>query len=188
MQRDLVLRRLGEEEPGVEAPGREGWRDPVRERRHEVGGDLEILGFGQVDDRRLVLGELGAPARLDTLQLGGRNHRPLAALARQQDAALLEGLTHAGDAEFQFGGAALFSTAAARAQPRIAVGILELATGKDQRAGEGVDLVMAHHHEHLESRAGVAGLRRAQQKHGRRRTRRRHFFLGRIVHPLIVLH
>ncbi len=81
----------------------------------------------------------------------------LAALARQQDAALLERLAHAGDAELQFGVTRLFSVAAARAQPRIAVGVLELAAGEDQRAGEGIDLVMAHHHEDFEGRRSVAG-------------------------------
>ena len=82
----------------------------------------------------------------------------LAALARQQDAAFLERLAHAGDAELQFVVAAIFSAPPQRAaQPRIAVGVLELAAGKDQRAREGVDLVVAHHHEDFEGRAGVAG-------------------------------
>ena len=101
MQRDLILRRLGQEEPGVEAPRRKGRRDPVRERRHEVGGDLEILGLDEIDDGRLVLGEPGAPARLDALEVGRGDQGPLAALAGQQDAAFLEGLAHAGDAELQ---------------------------------------------------------------------------------------
>ena len=75
MQGDLVLGRLGQEEPGVEAPGREGGRDPVGEGHHEVGGDLEILGLDQVDDAGLVLGQLGAPLLLDALKVGGGDQR-----------------------------------------------------------------------------------------------------------------
>ncbi len=101
MQRDLVFRRLGQEEPGVEALRHEGRRDPVGEGHHEVGGELEILGLDQVDDGRLVPGQLGAPALLDAQKVGGGDHGALAALAGQQDAAFLEGLAHAGDAEFE---------------------------------------------------------------------------------------
>ena len=140
MQRDLVLRCLGQEEPGVEALRREDRRDPVRERRHQVGRDLEVLGLHQIDDARLVLGELGAPALLDALEIGGGDQGALAALARQQDAALLERLAHAGDAELELVGRDLVGAGAACAQPRIAVGVLELAAGEHQRAGEGVDL------------------------------------------------
>ena len=74
------------------------------------------------------------------LEVGGGDHRALAALARQQDAALLERLAHAGDAELQLVVRDLVGAAAARAQARIAVGVLELAAGKHQRAGEGIDL------------------------------------------------
>ena len=104
-------------------------------------------------------------------KVGGGDDGALAALARQQDAAFLEGLAHAGDPELQLAVADLVGTAAARAQPGIAVGVLQLAAGKHQRAGEGVDLVMAHHHEDFERRGHVAGLGRAHQQHGRRGTR-----------------
>ena len=114
MQRELILRRLGQVEPGVEALGREGRRDPVRERRHQIGRELEILRLDQVDDARLVLGELGPPALLDRLEVGGGDHVALAALARQQDAAFLERLAHAGDAELEFVGRDLVGAAAAR--------------------------------------------------------------------------
>jgi hypothetical protein len=98
--------------------------------RHQIGGELEILGLDQVDDARLVLGELGAPALLDALEVGRADHGALAALARQQDAALLERLAHAGDAELELVRRDPVGAAAARAQARIAVGVLELAAGK----------------------------------------------------------
>ena len=138
---------------------------------HHVGGELEVLGLDQVDDGGLVLGELLAPAVLDALEVGGGDHRALAALARQEDAALLEGLAHAGDAELQLLVGALVGMGAACAQARIAVGVLELAAGEDQRAGEGIDRLVAHHHEDFEGRVGLAGHGGTQQQDSGRRTR-----------------
>jgi hypothetical protein len=100
-----------------------------------------------------------------------RSAAALAALARQEDAALLEGLAHAGDAELQLLVGTLVGVGAARAQARIAVGVLELAAGKDQRAGEGIDRLVAHHHEDFEGRVGLAGHRGTQQQDSGRRTR-----------------
>ena len=144
---------------------------------HHVGGELEILGLDQVDDAGLVLGELLAPAVLDALQVGGGDHRALAALARQKDAALLEGLAHAGDAELQLPGRDLVRAATTGAQARIAVGVLELAAGEDQRAGEGIDRLVAHHHEDFEGRVGLARHRGTQQQDSRRGTRNGRRFL-----------
>ncbi len=66
----------------------------------------------------------------------------------------------------------------------VAVGVLELAAREDQRTGEGIDLVMAHDHEHFERRAGISRLGRAQQQHGGGGTRRRRLFL-RFVHVFL---
>lgn len=147
MQRHLIGRRFGQEEPGVEALGHEGRRDPVREGRHELGRELEVLGLDQVEDAGFVLGKLGAPAFLDRLEIGGSDQRLLPALARQQHAALLERLAHAGDTELELIVADLVGAARAGAQALVAIGVLELAAGEHQRAREGIDLVMTHHHE-----------------------------------------
>ena len=63
------------------------------------------------------LASLARQRSLDGLEVGGGDQRALAALARQQDAAFLERLAHAGDAEFQLAVGDLVGAAAARAQP-----------------------------------------------------------------------
>ena len=158
----------------------------MRERRHQVGRDLEVFGLDEIDDARLVLGELGAPLLLDALEIGSGDQVALAALARQQDAAFLERLAHAGDAELELTGGDLVGAGAACLQLRIAVGLLQLAAGEHQRSRKGVDGVVADHHEDFERRAGVAGLGRAQQQDSGRRTGRRRFFLWRVGHARIV--
>ena len=134
MQRHLVGRRFGEEEPGVEALGGKGGRDPVGVRRHQVDGEFEILGLDQIDDAGLVLGEPVAPAPFDRLEFDRADQRALTPLASEQNAALLERLSHAGDAERQLLIGDAFRGARPGAKSRIAIGGLELAAGKDQRA------------------------------------------------------
>ena len=163
MQRDLVLRCFRQEEPGVEALRHEGRRDPVRIGRHQIGRDLEILGLDQIDDARLVLGELGAPALLDPLEVGGPDQGALAALAGQQDSAFLERLAHAGDAELELCIVDPVGATTPGPQRLVAIGLLELAAREDQRPGEGIDLMVPHDHEHFERRARIAWLGRSQQ-------------------------
>ncbi len=64
------------------------------------------------------LASFGAPARLDALELGRGDHRSLAAPAGEQDAAFLEGFSHAGHPELQFRVAALFQLGRRRGRSR----------------------------------------------------------------------
>ena len=88
----------------------------MRVGHHQVGGDLEILGLNEIDDARLVLGELGAPALLDALEIGGGDQRLLAALAGEQHATFLERFAHARDTELELGIADLVGAGTAAAQ------------------------------------------------------------------------
>ena len=154
------------------------------ERGHELGGEFQILRLDQIEDAGLVLGQLGAPAILDGLEVGRTDQGLLPALARQQDAALLERLAHARDPERQFRVGQAGRAAGPRTEFGVAIGLLELAAGKYQSAGEGIDLMVPNHHEDFERRSGIASLRRPQQEDGGGGTRRCRFLLGRVIHDV----
>jgi len=97
-------------------------------------------------------------------QVDGGERARLAALAGEQDAASLEGFAHAGDSDLSSASPILSAPPQrwrSRGSPSASS---SLPPGKNQRAGEGIDLVVAHHHETSSGESHVALVRRAHQR------------------------
>ena len=161
VRRDLIGRRGDQVEMRVEALGHEGGRDPVRERHHRVERDVEIVGLGDPAECRRAREQIAAVAGLERAHPRFGQKLRFAPTAGEQHAALLEGFAHRGDAHREVLVVEVCATGAARAQRRIAVGGIDLAAREHQRALREVDLVVALHHEDLETAAIVA-----QQQYG----------------------
>src|SRR5258708_4253913 len=132
-----------------------GLRNPAL-RRH-LPDEIAIAGIGREMQEAFAVARLdpglhvdglalGAPAVLDWFEVRRADQLLVAALMGEKDAAFLEGFADAGNAKLQLVVRQRSGTRRASAQLLVAVGVLELAAGKYQSAGEGIDLVMPHHH------------------------------------------
>src|SRR6185437_9954766 len=104
-----------------------------------------------VEEGRFPFREGDAMPRLDLSRHLRIDQLFRAARPRQQDSALLKRLTDRRDPETQCGVvAALAAGMEFGTADDVAIGGIDAATGKNQRAGGELDLMMAHHHEHLD--------------------------------------
>src|SRR5579871_155619 len=92
MGAELIGRRGGQEEPGVEALRHALRRDPMRIGDEFVEREPELVVGEHVEKGRLALAKRRAIRRLDLARAAGVDEGSRALLAREQDAALLEGL------------------------------------------------------------------------------------------------
>src|SRR5581483_5857100 len=145
---ELIRRRGGEEEPGVEALGHALRGNPVRVGDELVQRQPELVLGEHVEEGRLALAERHTIGRLDLAGPLGIDQDTRALLAGQEDAALLKRLADRGHAEAERAWVAALP-AAMELTPRhdLLVALIDAAAGKHQSARVELDLMMADHHE-----------------------------------------
>ena len=136
------------------------------EAGERVGRELQVLGLRHPGHGGAVLLQREPPALPQRRQPVRPDKLFAAPLARQQHACLLERLAHAGGADGERGVGKRLGAPAAVPQPRVAVRVLHLAAGEDQRAGGEVYAVVAHHHEDLDAARPVAAEHQGCRKPG----------------------
>ncbi len=154
----------------VEALGHVLRRDPVREMRHLIAGQPQFFRAQHLEQGDLALLQ-SRTIVFEPFQAFGRDQRLLPRLAREQNARFLERFADGrGDQPLHLPGQSR------RAIDEVTQRVIEipgrnLAAGKDKRARDEIDLVMALHHKHFEPIGGVAC-----DQDGRRRDDRGRFF------------
>ena len=147
---------------GIEDPGRHLGRDPVREGHQGVRLQQQVLGLGDLRHVGLAGEQRFAPAGDDAIVPRGRE-RLAAGLARQQDAALLEGLADAGDTQGTGLVVERLGAPAAGRKRRIAVRGVHLAAGEDGGARETAARLVSDHQKYLDAARAVAQQQRRRR-------------------------